>query len=78
MNLSLAIEMFHFLRPLWLLLLPLIAIAWWMARRQNRKPAQLLDRIAPHLHKALTVGDRGHRRIEPGEGVHHQPFRLLP
>ncbi|WP_238371113.1 VWA domain-containing protein [Heliomarina baculiformis] len=69
MNFSLAIEVFHFLRPLWLLLLPLIVIAWWMARRQNRKPAQLLDRIAPHLRKALTVGDRGHRRIEPIDGV---------
>lgn len=60
---------FHFLRPLWLLALPVVVSLWYLAR--PRKQANAFDsaEIAPHLAKALKVGDSGARRIYPIDGV---------
>ena len=64
-ELSLFAEAFHFLRPLWLLLLiPLLAL-WWMNRRAATRAQPMSDRIAPHLQKALTVGDERQRWYLP-------------
>jgi Ca-activated chloride channel homolog len=58
-------EHFHFLRPGWLLLLPLIAgLVWGIARRSDayRKWREFL---APHLLEVLLVDRRGSKRIRP-------------
>jgi len=58
-------EHFHFLRPGWLLLLPLIAgLVWEIARRSDayRKWREFL---APHLLEVLLVDRRGSKRIRP-------------
>lgn len=59
------IEHFHFLRPGWLLLLPLVAgLVWGIARRSDayRKWRKFL---APHLLSVLLVDRRGSKRIRP-------------
>ncbi|MEM1080133.1 MAG: VWA domain-containing protein [Pseudomonadota bacterium] len=68
-GLSIALEAFHFLRPLWLLaLLPLIAIGWSIRARRTHQP-QTATGIAPHLRQALTIGEPAHRRFLPIDGV---------
>ncbi len=60
---------FHFIRPVVLILLPVIAFLWWRIRfaAQGREaPAQ---GIAPHLQEALTVGESGARKVMPIDGV---------
>jgi len=57
---------FHFLRPWWLLLIPVAAMLWW-ARRGEREPSGRNMRIAPALLPYLTVhtpGSRGPRSID--------------
>lgn len=66
---SVALDAFHFLRPIWLLaLLPLGAL-WWAVRHGHSRPSQATAGIAPHLRAALTVGGEAHRRILPIDGV---------
>ncbi len=62
-------DQFHFLRPLWLLALPVIALLWRFARpkRQTNEPA--VQGIAPHLAKALQVGSGQTQRLVPIDGV---------
>jgi len=56
------IAAFHFLRPLWLLALPLLLALAWTYHRQ-RDPRQLLGSlIAPHLLPHLLVAAQQHRR----------------
>jgi len=58
-------EHFHFLRPGWLLLLPLVAgLVWGIARRSDayRKWREFL---APHLLEVLLVDRRGSKHIRP-------------
>lgn len=67
-----ALQYFHFLRPLWLLAIPLIAIIWWLIRPQRTGragQAALPDAIAAHLAAALQVGSEGQRRFLPIDGV---------
>ncbi|MFK7762493.1 MAG: VWA domain-containing protein [Roseobacter sp.] len=64
-----ALKAFHFIRPIVLILLPIIAAFWWYIRSgaQHREgPAQGL---APHLQQALTVGESGARKLLPIDGV---------
>lgn len=69
MEMSVAFEAFHFLRPLWLLtLLPLLAL-WWTVRRDQVRPPPTTPGLAPHLRIALTVGGGRRRRIQPIDGV---------
>lgn len=56
---------FHFLRPAWLLLLPLILLLWWYFRRDQHRDAQNSGPIAPHLAQALVVGDQRRRLLKP-------------
>ena len=61
-----SLSLFHFIRPAWLLLLPAVAAIWWMVRRRGRQEMRGLRRvIAPHLRKALTVGDATTLRVLP-------------
>jgi Ca-activated chloride channel homolog len=60
---------FHFIRPLWLLLLPAVAALWWLVRRTRMRREVPAEGLAPHLRAALTVGGAGHRRLLPIDGV---------
>ncbi len=64
-----ALDAFHFIRPLWLLLLPVIAGLWWTVRRARGRREAPTEGIAPHLRAALTVGASGGRRLLPIDGV---------
>ena len=63
------LAVFHFIRPLWLLLLAPIGALWWLVRRAAAKGIDLPDAIAPHLAAALTVGSRENSRLRPIDGV---------
>jgi len=68
-GLAVFLDAFHFLRPLWLLLL-LPALGLWVAVRRGRGRRDLrITAIAPHLRAALTVGDRSARRLQPIDAV---------
>jgi Ca-activated chloride channel family protein len=56
-DLWLTIDAFHFLRPIMLVLLLPLLIIWWLNRRAATSKYVVSDRIAPHLLKALTVGE---------------------
>ncbi|WP_062762385.1 VWA domain-containing protein [Falsirhodobacter sp. alg1] len=53
---------FTFLRPLWLLALPLLAVLWWLLRRRTMARQIGFPQIAPHLLAALTIGSRQTQR----------------
>lgn len=59
----------HFLRPLWLVLLPLAALVWWQGRRE-RAPARPLETgIAPHLLRHLLVGRSRAAWVQPSDAA---------
>jgi len=64
-----ALQFFHFLRPFWLLAIPLVLLMWWLIRPHRDAGAALPDTIAPHLAAALQVGEDGRARILPIDGV---------
>lgn len=68
-ELSVVADAFHFLRPLWLALLPVIAGVWWLVRRSRSRRQTPADAIAPHLRAALVVGGASRRRVKPVDGV---------
>ena len=68
-DLALSLEAFHFLRPLWLLLLLPVAALWAALRFADRRKGPAGDAIAPHLRAALTVGAAGRRRLRPVDSV---------
>ena len=67
--LSLALEAFRFLRPLWLLALPVVGLLWLAVRRAHARPRPQAARIAPHLQAALTLDAARRRRAQPIDGV---------
>ncbi|WP_299599378.1 VWA domain-containing protein [uncultured Microbulbifer sp.] len=60
-----AFSAFHFLRPGWLLLLLPILLLWWFGRRDQHSELETDGKIAPHLARALAVGDRAQQRFRP-------------
>ena len=68
-GLTVFVDAFHFIRPLWLLLLPVIAMLWWVVRRARTRRDVPTDGLAPHLRAALVVGRQGGRRLQPIDGV---------
>ncbi|KXU88973.1 hypothetical protein CR51_33755 [Caballeronia megalochromosomata] len=56
---------FHFLRPLWLLLLIPAALLPFVWLRRNDMRARWRDIIAPHLLEHLIVGDKTRARVQP-------------
>ncbi|WP_170787221.1 VWA domain-containing protein [Ruegeria lacuscaerulensis] len=68
-DLLLAMSVFHFLRPLWLLLVPVIVGLWWLTRRRRSGRSSLSQGIAPHLQAAMEVGRNQAHRIRPIDGV---------
>lgn len=63
------LEVFHFLRPLWLLAIPAALILWWRIRPKRENPLAQTHGFPPHLAKALTVGEQSKRRFYPIDGV---------
>ncbi|GAB5377352.1 MAG: VWA domain-containing protein [Acuticoccus sp.] len=68
-DIGLYLGAFHFMRPLWLLLLVPVAALWWALRRARRQSGAAATGIAPHLRAALTVGRIGARRLRAIDGV---------
>ena len=50
-----SLQQFHFLRPLWLLLLPVVAAVWWYWRQADDPLAGWRKQMDPELVKALAV-----------------------
>jgi Ca-activated chloride channel family protein len=68
-GLPLELQLFHFLRPWLLVLVPLILGLWWLIRFRIGKADQVSDAVASHLRQALTVGQGARRRLTPIDGV---------
>lgn len=68
-DLRLFVDAFHFLRPAWLILVPLIALVWFYVRRRATRPPLASEGLAPHLRKAMTVGGGRRHRLLPIDGV---------
>ena len=63
------IEAFHFLRPAWMLTLPLIALLWWFARREFDHHPRGDAFLAPHLRDALTINRDASDPLRAVDGV---------
>lgn len=63
-----ALENFHFLRPFWLLAVPVLALVWWLSRRQDSRRDGAAAIIAAHLRAALTINAAG-AGVRPADGV---------
>jgi Ca-activated chloride channel homolog len=64
-----ALDVFHFLRPWWLALIPVALILWWRIRARATVRPSPPEGIAPHLAAALTVGCGAAGRILAIDGV---------
>ena len=64
-----SMELFHFLRPLWLVALPLVALVWWIIRRRAAGRTGIGVLVAPHLRDALTVNKGTKAGARPVDGV---------
>lgn len=63
------IELFHFLRPWWLVALPAIALVWWLVRRREADQAGLGNLVAEHLRDALTINRGASAGLRAVDGV---------
>lgn len=63
------IELMHFLRPLWLVAVPAIALTWFLVRRHESRGTKVTTLIAPHLRDALTVNSDARRGVRAVDGV---------
>ena len=52
------LELFHFLRPAWLLVIPVLLWLGWLAHRRESAPSNALSALPEHLGQALTMGQR--------------------
>ena len=59
------IELFHFLRPLWLGAIPVIGLVWWLTRRREAGNTSVGELVAPHLRDALTVNKDARHGLRP-------------
>lgn len=64
-----ALAAFHFLRPWWLMVVPIAMLLWWGIRRRATRPPAPPKGVAPHLAAALTLGGTGPRRLRPIDGI---------
>ena len=57
------LEQFHFIRPLWLTVVPVIAVLWWVARRSLTSIPAWQKAIPEHLAAALLINRRSKKSI---------------
>ena len=57
------ITQLHFIRPLWLLTIPLILGLWWMSRQTLTRPPPWTKALAPHLAEVLILNKQKVKRI---------------
>lgn len=62
-------ELFHFLRPAWLLLIPVLLWLGWLAHRRESATSNTLAQLPPHLSAALTMGQQQTRGFRPVDSV---------
>ncbi len=60
-----AVEFFHFLRPLWLSAVPVVAIFWYYGRWHRTEDESVAGLVAPHLRAALTLGQNDRKVFCP-------------
>jgi len=63
------LELFHFLRPWWLLAVPLVVLSGWLVHKREGAAAGLISALPEHLGKALTMGNSERRRFRPVDNV---------
>lgn len=64
LNMTQFMTQFHFIRPLWLLLLiPMCLLVWWRWREESKPTWK--DILPEHLRSALTIGEGGWRKQLP-------------
>ena len=63
------LDLFHFLRPLWLLALPIIVLTWWLVKKHESQKSQVASMVAPHLRDALTINRERKRAFRPVDGI---------
>ncbi len=63
------LALFHFIRPWWLLLIPIALVLWWRVRHRATRQEDTVKGLAPHLADALRVGSDQRRRLLPIDGV---------
>ncbi|WP_434051940.1 MAG: VWA domain-containing protein [Roseibium sp.] len=63
------VSQFHFLRPWWLLALPIVGVLWWIARFRLGRLSEMPSVIAPHLAAALTIGADKRQMLRPIDTV---------
>jgi Ca-activated chloride channel family protein len=63
------IDLFHFLRPIWLIALPVIGLTWWLVRRREASQARIGDLVAPHLRDALTINRDVRKGLRAVDGI---------
>ncbi|MCV6584827.1 MAG: VWA domain-containing protein, partial [Marinibacterium sp.] len=68
-GLSVALDAFHFMRPLLLLAVIPLVVLYWSIRRQQIRRDPPKEGLAPHLRAALTMGGDARRRLLPIDGV---------
>lgn len=64
-----ALAFFHFLRPLWLVLIPAVMLLWWHVRTRATGRPDPPAGLAPHLADALRVGVHSQLRILAIDGI---------
>ncbi len=62
-------DLFHFLRPMWLLALPALCTIWWIVRRREAGKSRSASFVASHLREALTVNRGAQRGFRPVDGA---------
>ena len=63
------LDAFHFLRPAWLLAVPVIALTWFVVRRRETPRQATGGIVAEHLENALTVNRQARVRLLPVDGI---------
>mgnify|MGYP000262012375 CR=1 FL=1 len=64
-DLAFFLSEFHFIRPIWLALLPIVAAVWLMVRYRATRTGIPDAGLAPHLRDALTLGARDRKLLLP-------------
>lgn len=62
-------DLFHFLRPIVLIALPIVVLIWWLVRKHETPESASNDIVAAHLKNALTVNRSAAGAFRPVDGI---------